>query len=459
MKRYLRATFESLHNRNYRLFFTGQATSITGSWMQKVAQAWLVLELTDSGTLLGVTAALQHLPTLLMGPWGGLLADRLDKRRILLWTQSAAAVPALLLGVLTATGVVTWWIVLVLALSLGLIEALDKPARHSFVIEMVGPQHITNAVALNTITLNAGKVVGPAVAGILISTVGLASTFLLNAVSYLAVVLALLAMRTDQLFPVVRATRAAGQLREGLRYVRGEPGLLGPIVLMAVSGLLAYEWMVTIPLFARNTFDGDATVVGLMFTAMGAGAVVGGLAVAGSLRATTNQLVATGLVFSVMVVGTAAAPGLAAAFAVLILLGAASVAFRAVGTALIQLNADPAMRGRAMSLMIVAVAGTTPIGAPLVGWIGETFGPRIALGLGGVATALAAVGMWVYLRRHGISARVAIEDQRLDRDRNGARREPEPPEVDVVEVPEAQSVQRHQVPAETKLVPKDRAEA
>lgn len=460
MKRYLRTTFLSLRNRNYRLFFAGQATSITGSWMQKIAQAWLVLELTDSGTLLGVTAALQHLPTLLMGAWAGLLADRLDKRRILLWTQSGAAVPALLLGVLTVTGLVTLWMVLVLALMLGLVEALDKPARHSFVIEMVGPEHVTNAVALNNIVLNAGKVIGPALAGVLISTVGLASTFLVNAVSYVAIVLALLLMRPDQLFPAARTRRAPGQLRDGLRYVRGEPSLLGPLVLMTVSGLLAYEWTVTLPMFARDTFGGDAQVVGLMFTAMGAGAIVGGLAVAGTLRATTNLLIVAGLVFATVVVGTAVAPDVAAALALLFVLGGASVAFRAVGSALVQLRADPEMRGRAMSLLIVAITGTTPVGGPLVGWIGETFGPRTALALGGVATALAAVGMWLYLRRQRpIGSRVPVEDQRLDRDRDSMRREPDTAEVDVVEVPETQVVEHDQVAGKRQLVPKDHAEA
>lgn len=459
MKRYLRATFKSLRHRNYRLYFSGQTTSIIGSWMQKVAQAWLVLELTDSGTLLGVTAALQHLPTLLMGPWGGLLADRLDKRRILIWTQSAAAVPALLLGVLTATDLVTLWMVLALALALGLVEALDKPARHSFVIEMVGPQHVTNAVALNNIVLNAGKVVGPALAGVLISTVGLAYTFLLNAASYVAIVAALLLMRSDQLHAAPRAQRGPGQLRAGLRYVRHQPDLLGPLVLMTVSGLLAYEWIVTIPLFARHTFDGDAQVVGLMFTVMGAGAVIGGLVVAGTLRATANRLVATGVAFSAVLIGVAGSPTVAVAFVLLFVLGGTSVAFRAVGTALVQLRADPAMRGRAMSLLIVAVTGTTPVGGPLVGWVGETFGPRAALGLGGLATALAAAGVWLYLRRGDrVSARVLAEDQRLDRHRYGPGRMPDAAKVDVVEVPEAKPVEGNQVPRESELIMKDRAE-
>lgn len=398
MKQYLRATFESLDNRNFRLFFTGQTISVMGTWMQKVAQALLVLELTGSGTLLGITAALQHLPILLITPWGGLLADRADKRRILLWTQSSAAVPAVLLGVLTATEHITLWMVLVLALVLGIIEALDKPARHTFVIEMVGSGQVTNAVTLNSLVMNVGKVGGPAIAGVLINAVGLALTFVLNAVSFTAVVLGLLLMQADQLDRATPTRRSPGQLRQGFRYVRQEPGLLGPLVLMTVTGMLAYEWTVTIPLFAYETFDGDAQVVGFMFAAMGAGAVVGGLAVAGSFAATANRLITTGLIFSVLLLLAAAAPTVAFAYVLLMLVGVASIAFRAVATALVQLRADPQMRGRAMALLVVAIGGTTPFGGPLLGWIAETYGARTTLGIGAIGTAIAAGATLIYLR-------------------------------------------------------------
>ena len=398
MRRYLRATLESLGNRNFRLYFASQTVSIIGTWMQKVAQAWLVLELTDSGTLLGVTAALQQLPTLLLTPWGGLLADRLDKRKILFWTQWAAAAPALLLGVLTATGTVRLWMVLVLALVLGSAEALDKPARHTFVIEMVGPRHVPNAVALNNITINAGKVVGPAVAGVLISTVGLAYCFFINAVSFAAVVAGLLLMRTELLERPVRAHRGPGQLREGLRYVRGEPALLGPLVLMTVSGLFAYEWTVTLPLLARETFDGDAHIAGLLFAAMGAGSIVGALAIAATLTATTNRLVASGLAFAVLLAGTAMSSSLPVALVLLFVVGAASVAFRAIATSWVQLRAVPEMRGRVMALLVMAIGGTTPVGGPLVGWIAETYGAPASLALGGIATAAAAGATLLYLR-------------------------------------------------------------
>jgi MFS family permease len=395
----LRATFRSLSVRNYRLYFGGHAISEVGTWMQKVGQAWLVLELTGSGTLLGVTFAIQHLPILVIGPWGGLLADRLNKRRLLTVTNGVAGLLALVLGTLTATGLVELWMVLALALGLGVTNALEKPARHTFVIEMVGPSHLTNAITLNSVVTNTGKVVGPSLAGILIATIGLASSFLVNAASYLAVVTALALMRRRELTPVDPMRRARGQLREGFGYVLRTPGLLGPLVLMTVAGMLAYEWSVTLPLLARDAFDGDARVFGMMFSAMGVGAVVGGLAVAGRLAPSARQLLKLAGVFGVLIVVLACAPTLQVALGLLIGVGAASIAFRSVAMSWIQLESSPQMRGRVMSLLVVATAGTTPIGAPLVGWLAELYGARVAVGLGGVGTVLAGSLVLLYLRR------------------------------------------------------------
>ena len=399
MKRYLRATFASLHIRNFRLFIIGHTVSIIGSWMQKVTQAWLVLELTGSGTLLGLTAALQQLPTLLLTPYGGLIADRFDKRRILIIAQAASAVPALLLGLLTASGAVTLWMILVLALVLGLIESFEKPARHSFPIEMVGPAHLTNAIALSTIVINAGRVLGPAIAGILITTVGLSASFMLNSLSFGAVVAGLLLMRPGQLHRSPPAQWAPGQLRAGLQYVRHQPEILGPLVLMAVSGMLAYEWIVTLPLLARETFGGGADVAGMMFTTMGCGAILGGLAIAEWLKATVDRLVVAGLLFSGVLVLLALAPTLAVAYALLFVLGAASIAFRSVATSLIQLRAGAEMRGRVTSLLVVAIGGTTPVGAPLIGYIADVMGARAPLMVGGLATAAACLVTHVFLKR------------------------------------------------------------
>jgi MFS family permease len=392
--------FSSLSSRNLRLFLGGQVVSVIGTWLQKAAQAWLVLELTGSGTWLGVTAALQQLPTLAIGLWGGLLADRMDKRRLLLFSQSVSILPAITLGVLTVTGAVQLWMVLALALVLGTIDAFDKPARHTFVTEVVSSRDdVTNAVTLNSVIQNFGKVTGPALAGLLIVGVGLPVTFFLNAASFVTVIIGLLLVRPERTIPVVRAAREKGQVREGLRYIRATPSLLGPLVLMAVSGTLAYEWAVTLPLFARDTFGGDARVFGFMFSAMGLGSVLGGLTLAGLLTAGIRSLVITGLSFSMLMVLLAVAPGLEVALVLLFLVGAASVAFRAVANSHLQLTAKPEMRGRVMAVLLVAVLGTTPIGGPLVGWISEALDPRVAFAVGGLGTAVSVVGMMAYLRR------------------------------------------------------------
>jgi len=401
MRRYLAATFSSLRNRNYRLYAGGQTISVTGTWMQKVAQVWIVLELTDSGTLLGVTAALQQVPTLLFTAWGGLLADRFDKRKILLLTQTLSAIPAVLLGVLTATGDITIWLVFVFAVLLGCIDAMDRPARITFINDIVGKEDLTNAVTLNSIIQNGGKVVGPAVAGVLIATVGVAASFLINAASFVAVLAALLMMRPDLIKKPAPAVRAKGQLREGLRYVRSQPDLFGVLVLMAVTGLFAYNWTVVLPIFVRDSFGGGASEVGLTFTAMGLGAIVGGLAIAGSLDATVPRLLTSGLVFAGFMLALAFSGSLLVVYVLLFVLGAASVSFRAVGSSMLQLRADPMMRGRVISLLVIAMAGTTPIGGPLMGWISEAFGAGDALALGAITTALAGFWAMGYMRKTG----------------------------------------------------------
>ena len=396
---HVRAAFRSLSNRNFRLFFTGQSISASGTWMQKVGQAWLVLELGGSGTLLGVVAALQHLPTLLVGVWGGLIADRTPKRPILVVTQSVSGLFALALGVLTATGVIELWMVLMLALLLGVADAFDRPARKAFVMDMVGPEHVTNAITLSSVFMNAGKTVGPAIAGVLIVNIGLAATFFVNALSYVAVVIGLLLMRAGELLPAEPAMRERGQIRAGLRHVRQTPELLAPLVLMAVAGIIAYEWLVTLPLLARDAFGGDAQTFGLLFSAIGAGAVVGGLAVASSLEASLRALVTSALLFSGLLLAVALAPNLTFALVVLVLLGGASITFKALTNSIVQLRSDPQMRGRVNALLTVAVAGTAPIGGPLLGWIGGRFGARTAIGLGAIVTAVATAVTIRYLRR------------------------------------------------------------
>ena len=386
-------TFSALSVRNYRRYAFGQAVSLSGTWMQRVAQAWLVLDLGGSGTDLGVVTALQFLPLLVFGAWGGVVVDRLDKRRLLMATQLASGLLALCLGVLTATGVVELWMVMALAGGLGFAHLLDVPGRQSFVMEIVGRDQLANAVTLNSVVVNAARMTGPALAGVLIITVGTAACFLLNAASYLIVVWAFAGMHQAELQRSAVVPRGPGQLREGLTYAWREPGLRGPLLLMAVIGALAYEFQVVLPLLARFSFDGDAGTYGAMTASMGLGAVVAGLIVAGRAPTAPRSLVTAAYVFGALILATAAAPTLPLAMVALVGVGAASISLLALANTTVQLKAVPEMRGRVMALWSIAFLGTTPIGGPVVGWVSEQMGPRAGLVLGGVATICAGAGL------------------------------------------------------------------
>jgi predicted MFS family arabinose efflux permease len=400
---YLATTFASLGLRNYRLFFFGQAISQTGTWMQKLAQAWLVLELTDSGTWLGATVALQQLPTLLIGSWAGLLADRHPKRRILVVVAALGIVPAFLLAALTGTDRINMPTVLVIVLFTGTLDAMEKPARHAFAGEMVTPDLLPNAVTLNNVVQETGKAVGPAIGALLIAGAGLQLAFFLNALSYVGVLTGLLLMRPSELDTPERVPRGRGQLRAGLGYVRRDPRLVGPLLLLASLGLLAYNFQVLLPIFARETFDGDAGTAGALLTSLGLGSVVGGLALAGILKPNLNRILAGALGMAALLSLTAAAPTLAAASLAVFLLGVVSVVFRTLASSWLQLTAAPAMRGRVLSLLVIAVAGTTPIGAPIAGWIATEFGARTAFLGAALGSVLAAAAVHFYLgpRRSG----------------------------------------------------------
>jgi MFS family permease len=383
-------TLHSLRVRNFRLYFFGQVVSLTGTWMQSVAQAWLVLKLTGSGFAVGLVTGLQFLPILLLGSWGGLIADRMDKRRVLMVTQSIAALLALLLGLLDLFGVVRLWMVYALAAGLGLVTLVDMPTRQSFLSEMVGPEDLTNAVSLNVVIVNASRVVGPALAGFLIATVGTALCFLINAASYPAVILGLALMRSAELRRQAPVSRRRGQVREGLRYVLARPGLRTPLLLMAVAGTMAYNFSILLPLLARFSFHAGAGAYGGLFSLMGTGAVIGGLFIAGR-RASPRILVGSVLAFGAMVMAAAAAPSLAVEMVVMVPLGAASTGFISNANALLQMGASPEMRGRVMALFSVVFVGSTPVGGPLVGWIAERFGPRASLALAGATTLVAGL--------------------------------------------------------------------
>jgi MFS family permease len=387
---WVRRAFSPLTIRNFRLYFIGQTLSMSGTWMQRVAQSWLVLELTGSGTALGLVTAVQFLPMLLLAPYGGVIADRLNKQRLLLITQSAAAILACALGLLIVFDVIRLWMVYVLAGALGLVSSVDNPTRQTFVLELVGREKLTSAVSPNSVLVNLARVLGPAAAGVLIVTVGLGPCFLVNSGTYLAVIVALTLMRVDELQTVAPQPRRAGQLREGLRYVGATPAVLTPLLMMGVVGMFAYEFQVILPLIARFTFGGDAGTYATMSACMGGGAVVGGLVAASRRTRPAVALSRTAAVFGATQLLTSFAPNLVVACVALVALGAASISFLALGNATLQLSATPEMRGRVMGLWAVAFLGSTPVGGPIIGWVGENVGPRYGLGLGGVATLLAA---------------------------------------------------------------------
>ena len=402
--------FRSLRTRNYRLWFFGQTVSQSGTWMQSVAQYWLVLELTHSAFDLGITAALQFAPVLVFGTVGGLLADRFDKRRLLLVTQTAFTVQAFALWALVASGSVQLWMVWALALLYGFINVVDNPSRQSFVMEMAGRDDLANAVALNSVIVNVSRIIGPALAGVLIATVGLPWAFLVNAVSFVAVIGALYAMRPADLHRRPPVARAKGQIREGLHYAWGAWELRVPLLMMAVIGTLAYNFSVILPLYANDVFHRGAGTYSALTVAMGVGALAGGLIVASRRRPGYRLLVAVSFAFGVSILGVAVAPTLPLVLALLALMGVASIMFIALANSLLQLNSSGAMRGRVMSLWAVVFLGSTPIGSPLIGFIAEHFGARIALGVGGVATLLVAMWAGFELRRIRDDRQLAAAD-------------------------------------------------
>jgi MFS family permease len=387
-------TFAALRFRNYRLYFFSQIVSFSGTWMQMIAQSWLVLELTGSGTALGTVMAMQFLPTLLLSPFGGVVADRFDKRRLIMITQSTAGLLALTLGVVTLAGVVELWMVYAIAAGFGAVTAIDNPSRQTFVMEMVGPADVSNAVTLNSVVVNAARAIGPAIGGALIATVGIGQCFVVNAASYGAVVLALLLVRRSELHPSARSSRAPGQLRAGFRYAWNTPILRTTLVMLVIIGTLTYEFTTTLPLLSEFTFGAGSAGLAIMTSLMGAGAVIGGLVVASSGPPTMQRLIGVAASFGAIVVVVSMMPTIGLVYAVMPLVGAASVAMISLSNATLQLHSDAKLRGRVMALFSMALLGSTPIGGPLVGWLGEHVSPRLSLLIGGLAALLAAAYGW-----------------------------------------------------------------
>lgn len=390
MSRLANATFRSLRYRNYRLFFYGQLVSLIGTWMQSVALGWLVYTITKSPTQIGVVTAVQFLPTLFGSVHGGLVADRFDKRKVLVCTQTALALQAVALATVTLAGLATLPVLYALAFTQGMATTIDNPTRQAFVSEMVGTEDLTNAVGLNSAMFNMARVLGPAIGGVLIDAIGVGTCFVLNAVSFLAVIGGLLMMRSGDLFPSTRAGRGKGQLREGLRYAWEEPTLRRVLIMIALIGTLAMNFTVILPVVAKQVFHGNAGTYGVMSSVLGFGALVGALVAASRSKPTTLLLATAALAFGAMMLADALAPTLAWEMVALALTGATSITFMSTANATVQLTSRPEMRGRVMSLYMLLFLGSTPIGGPVVGWIGERYGARWSLAIGGLSCLVAA---------------------------------------------------------------------
>jgi MFS family permease len=400
VKRAVDRTFGSIRrSRNFRLFFIGQAISVTGTWMQMVAAAWLVLQLTHSGVALGIDTALSFGPILFLGAFGGALADRHDKRTILLGTQAAFGALALVLWAIVASGVVELWMVYSLSFLQGVVTSIDQPTRQSFFAEMVEPADLPNAVTLNGAVMTGTRIVGPALAGALIAGLGMQWCFLINAISYVAVIGALLAMRVGELRPN-RAPREGGAIREGLRYVWSTGELKRPLLLMSVLYLFSFNYSVLIPLFAEQTFRGDAGTLGLLLSIAGVGSLVAALIMAGRPRPGERPLALSAVAVGIVTTLVAFAPTLHVAAIAMLALGAASIVFFVTANSTLQLTSRPEMRGRVMALYGMVFLGTTPIGGPIAGWVGQHFSPRAGLAMGGVVALMTGVvGLWLLSRR------------------------------------------------------------
>ncbi len=386
----VRRSFDSLSVPNYRRYFAGQVISLSGNWMQTVSALWLILSLTGSGVAVGLTTALQFLPMLLFGAWGGLLADRFSKRRLLIVTQTLMALPALALFVVTSTGVVSPWMVYLAVLMIGAVNAVDNPTRQSFVFEMVGAERVVNAVSLNSVIVQAARIVGPAIAGLLIAAFGVGPCFAVNALTFVAMIVALCSMDPTRLHASPRSGHGRGAIRAGLRYVRRTPELALPLALMALVGTFGFNFQVVLPLLARFTFGGGASVYAALVASMGVGSLLGALFVGSRGRTDVHLIALASAAFGALALLAALMPSLALEVPVLALLGAAAVVFAASINSSLQLAVKPAMRGRVMSLYSVVFLGSTPIGGPLSGWLAQAYDPRLALGLAAAAGLAAA---------------------------------------------------------------------
>jgi MFS family permease len=395
--------FRSLRVRNYRLYASANLVSLTGTWMQRIGQDWLVLQLSgDDGVALGLVTALQFGPTLVLGLYGGVLADRYAKRRVLLATQTLMGLVALVLGLLVATDAIALWHVFVLAAALGSVSAIDAPVRQAFVSEMVGPDLLPNAVGLNSTIFNSARLIGPAVAGLVIGAASgnTAPAFLVNAASFAFTIGALLAMRPEELHPSRPVTRAPGQLREGLAYAWSRPDLRLALGLVLVLGTFTFNSQVTIALMAREVFDLGAEAFGLLTTCFAVGSLSGALlSTRRSARPRQRFLVIAAVVFGLASITCGLMPTYWSFAALLVPTGAAGLVFSVAANSFVQLGVDPQVRGRVMALYFTCFMGGTPVGAPVIGWVSERFGAPWGFVIGGVIAVAAGAGAAAWLAR------------------------------------------------------------
>lgn len=401
-RRFTAGTFRSLHVRNFRLFFVGQGISQVGNWLALVAQSLLVLQLTNSGVALGLLAAAQFGPVLILGPWAGLIADRSDKRQLLITVQAVAMVQSFALAALAFMGDPPVAAIYAVALIGGVTMAFDNPARRSLVVEMVPEDEIPNAVGLNSALMTSSRVIGPALAGLLISTVGFGWAFFVDGVSYIAVLVALTMMRSDEIRRAPVTERAKGQVRDGLRYVHATHELWVPLVMMAVVGTLSFNFQVVFPLFVTRDLGASSTTFTLLFSVVSFGALIGALVSARRTEVGVRDVALSAVAFGVALAVIAVAPSAPWAFVVGIAVGLASITFLTTSTAIVQLRSDPTMRGRVLALQAMVFLGSTPIGGPIVGLIAEEFGARWSIAVGAVAGI--GAGLWGLssVRRHAV---------------------------------------------------------
>lgn len=401
------ATFRSLRNRNYRLYAAGSLSSNVGTWLQRVAQDWLVLQLSGSGTAVGITTGLQFLPFLLLAPWAGLIADRFPKRKVLQITQAGMGVTAAMLAVLSLTGVAQVWHVYVLSFVLGVFSAIDNPARQSFVIEMVGKDDVTNAVGLNSASFNAARIVGPAVAGFMLIVFDPGVVIAINAVTYLGPIWALSRMRASELSTPEPAPRKKGMVRDGLRYVRGRPDLLLILAVVFFVGCFGLNFQLTSLLMATEVFGKGSGEYGILGSIMAIGSLAGALLAARRLgRPRQRMIIGAAVLFGLVEIVSGVMPTYLLFAITLPIVGIASMTMITSANATMQLSVTPEMRGRVMALYAMVFIGSTPLGAPIVGWVAEEFGARWTLIGGGAMSVLGTlVAAWLVKHRQGLRVR------------------------------------------------------